>query len=63
MEIDMSPKAITARLKVLDQLWEMSIKLMKASKAPRKRLALPERLEERSFAARPEWRNDPQKQS
>jgi hypothetical protein len=61
MEIDMSPKAITARLKIMGQLWEMSIKLMKASKAPRKKLPLPERLEERSFANRPEWRKDSQK--
>jgi len=27
MKVDMSPEAVTARLKLLDQLWELSVKL------------------------------------
>ncbi|MGI9056116.1 MAG: hypothetical protein ACR2F2_09980, partial [Pyrinomonadaceae bacterium] len=30
MKIDMSPEAITNRLKTMDQLWELSISLLKA---------------------------------
>ena len=30
MKVDMSPQAVTARLKLLDQLWELSVKLMAA---------------------------------
>jgi hypothetical protein len=30
MSIDMSPAAVTARLKLLDQLWQLSVRLMRA---------------------------------
>jgi hypothetical protein len=30
MEIDMSPEAITNRLKLMEQLWQLSINLMQA---------------------------------
>ncbi len=30
MKVDMSPQAVTARLKMLDQLWELSVNLMRA---------------------------------
>ena len=39
MRTDMSPAAITARLKTLDELWELSVKLMRA-KAPESETAL-----------------------
>ncbi len=32
MKVDMSPKAVTARLKTLDELWLLSIKLMNSKK-------------------------------
>ncbi len=32
MKVDMSPKAVTARLKTLDELWELSMKLMNSKK-------------------------------
>ena len=30
MELDMSPEAITNRLKIMEQLWELSVNLMQA---------------------------------
>ncbi len=30
MKIDMSPEAITNRLKIMEQLWELSVSLMEA---------------------------------
>ena len=30
MKIDMSPEAITNRLKIMEQLWELSVNLMQA---------------------------------
>lgn len=30
MKVDMSPQAVTARLKQLNELWELSVKLMAA---------------------------------
>jgi hypothetical protein len=32
MKVDMSPEAITARLKTLDELWLLSVKLMNSKK-------------------------------
>ncbi len=32
MKIDMSPKAVTERLKTLDELWLLSVKLMNSKK-------------------------------
>ncbi|MDQ3087906.1 MAG: hypothetical protein M3Q78_04835 [Acidobacteriota bacterium] len=32
MKVDMSPKAVTARLKMLDELWLLSVKLMNSKK-------------------------------
>ena len=32
MKVDMSPQAVTARLKLLNQLWELSIKLLLAQR-------------------------------
>ena len=32
MKVDMSPQAVTARLKLLNQLWELSIKLLPAQR-------------------------------
>ena len=33
MKVDMSPKAVTERLKTLDELWLLSVKLMNSKKA------------------------------
>jgi hypothetical protein len=30
MRVDMSPAAVTARLQTLDELWELSVELMRA---------------------------------
>ncbi len=32
MKVDMSPKAITERLKIMDELWLLSVKLMNSKK-------------------------------
>lgn len=32
MKVDMSPKAVTARLKTMDELWLLSAKLMNSKK-------------------------------
>jgi hypothetical protein len=32
MKVDMSPKAVTERLKMLDDLWLLSVKLMNSKK-------------------------------
>lgn len=32
MKVDMSPKAVTERLKTLDELWLLSVKLMNSKK-------------------------------
>ena len=32
MKVDMSPKAVTERLKTLDELWRLSVKLMNSKK-------------------------------
>lgn len=36
MKVDMSPQAVTQRLKLLDQLWELTVKLIKARQAKMK---------------------------
>jgi hypothetical protein len=36
MKVDMSPKAVTARLKLLNQLWELTVKLMHVKQAKTK---------------------------
>lgn len=33
MKVDMSPEAVTERLKTLDELWLLSVKLMNSKKA------------------------------
>jgi len=33
MKVDMSPQAVTARLNLLNQLWELSIKLLLAKRS------------------------------
>lgn len=45
MRVDMSPAAVTARLQILDELWELCVELMGAK--PQKREAV--ELSERSF--------------
>ncbi|CAN5390478.1 hypothetical protein BH10ACI1_BH10ACI1_00200 [soil metagenome] len=37
-KIDMSPEAITNRLKLMNQLWELSIKLSKSKKIKDKKV-------------------------
>ena len=37
MKVDMSPQAVTARLKLLDQLWELTIKLLQVKQAKTKK--------------------------
>jgi len=32
MKVDMSPKAVTERLKMMDELWLLSVKLMNSKK-------------------------------
>lgn len=32
MEVDMSPEAVTQRLRLMDELWELSIKLMNSKR-------------------------------
>ena len=32
MKVDMSPEAVTARLKLMDELWLLSVKLMSSKK-------------------------------
>ena len=32
MKVDMSPKAVTARLRTLDELWLLSVKLMNSKR-------------------------------
>jgi len=32
VKVDMSPQAVTQRLKLLDQLWALSVKLMRAKR-------------------------------
>jgi hypothetical protein len=36
MKVDMSPQAVTARLKLLNQLWELTVKLMHVKQAKTK---------------------------
>jgi hypothetical protein len=36
MKIDMSPQAVTARLKLLNQLWELTVKLLQVKQAKAK---------------------------
>ena len=52
MKVDMSPQAVTARLKLLDQLWELSVKLMAANghEEPDNRISETALLSERSLA-------------
>jgi hypothetical protein len=45
MKIDMSPEAITNRLKIMEQLWELSVSLMQA-----KEVSEPTLLSEKSLA-------------
>ena len=33
MKVDMSPQAVTARLKLIDQLWELTVKLLQVRQA------------------------------
>lgn len=37
MKVDMSPKAVTERLKTLDELWLLSVKLMNSKKVKGKK--------------------------
>lgn len=37
MKVDMSPEAVTRRLKLMDELWILSMKLMGAGKRLRER--------------------------
>ena len=52
MKVDMSPQAVTARLKLLDQLWELSVNLMRARPAEKPKIDNSETalLSERSLA-------------
>ena len=52
MKVDMSPQAVTARLKLLDQLWELSVNLMRAERADKPKIENSETalLSERSLA-------------
>ena len=52
MKVDMSPQAVTARLKLLDQLWELSVKLMaaKGHEEPENGISETALLSERSLA-------------
>jgi len=52
MKVDMSPQAVTARLKLLDQLWELSVNLMRAKRAEKPEIENSETalLSERSLA-------------
>jgi hypothetical protein len=37
MKVDMSPKAVTERLKTMDELWLLSVKLMNSKKVTPKK--------------------------
>lgn len=37
MKVDMSPKAVTERLKTMDELWLLSVKLMNSKKVKSKK--------------------------
>jgi hypothetical protein len=53
MKVDMSPEAVTARLKTLDELWLLSVKLMNSRKlAPEKdnKNELPDNARDSRFA-------------
>jgi len=39
MKVDMSPQAVTARLKLLNQLWELTVKLLQVKQKTKKRKA------------------------
>lgn len=53
MKVDMSPEAVTNRLKIMEQLWELSINLMQAREVSETAL-----LSEKSLAE--DW-NKPEK--
>ena len=59
MKVDMSPQAVTSRLKLLDQLWELSVKLVAAKRHDEQKTknSETELLSERSLAE--DW-NKPQ---
>jgi hypothetical protein len=40
MKIDMSPKAVTQRLRMLDQLWQLNTKLATAGKKKVKKVSV-----------------------
>jgi hypothetical protein len=40
MKVDMSPGAVTQRLKMLDQLWELNTKLVAAGKRKVKKVSV-----------------------
>ncbi len=42
-KVDMSPKAVTARLKLMDELWELSVKLKKAGEEAKDNIDEPEK--------------------
>jgi len=53
MKIDMSPKAVTERLKTLDELWLLSVKLMNSKKvksAKEKKDEFPDNVRDSRFA-------------
>lgn len=53
MKVDMSPKAVTERLKTLDELWLLSVKLMNSKKvksAKNNRNELPDDARDSRFA-------------
>jgi hypothetical protein len=54
MKVDMSPKAVTERLKTMDELWLLSVKLMNSKKVRSKKETKDELSENKSeeiFAA------------
>jgi hypothetical protein len=51
MKVDMSPEAVTNRLKIMEQLWELSINLMQAKEISETAL-----LSEKSLAK--DWNTD-----
>lgn len=53
MKVDMSPKAVTERLKLMDELWLLSVKLMNSKKvksAKESKNELPDNARDSRFA-------------
>ena len=49
MSVDMSARAVTQRLKTLEELWELSVELMKAKRSGKSEVEKGELREERSL--------------